>query len=494
LIGHALAISRRERVGLHLPTRGDLTVNHPCKLRPLVLAAIVAAPSAHATVDLIAIGTLSGNTTDLSTATAPLLENGAAGNLLGGIGSGIAYAGCNTFLAVPDRGPNAVAYNAAVSDTASYINRFQTIAMALVPGAPGSALPFDLTPALVATTLLHSAQPLDYGDGVLAGLPDGVPALNSPNHTHYFTGRSDNFAGAALSTYALDARFDPESIRVSNDGANVFISDEYGPYIYRFNRKTGQRTGVIAAPDSFAIANLSAVGDDEISGNSSGRVSNKGMEGLAISPDGTVLYGAMQSPLLQDGGTNAPYTRILRIDLVTGATSQYAYGLTNIGSASKPKYPTISDIVAVNDHEFLVDERDGKGLGDGSTAVFKKLFHIDLTGAQEVSLLTGAAALAPAAVAKTQFLDIVAMLNAHGIGSNDIPAKLEGIAFGPDVDVDGVSKHTLFVANDNDFVGTVTDALHPAGIDNPNRFFVFAVDPTDLPAYVPQQLANRTCK
>jgi hypothetical protein len=470
-------------------------VTYQQKLLPLALAATFAAAPAYAGVDLIAIGTLSGTTTDLSTQTAAPLENGAAGNLLGGIGSGVAYAGCNTILAVPDRGPNAISYNVAVSDTASYINRFQTIQIDLEPSAPGAALPFDLDLTLTATTLLHAAQPLVYGDGALAGLPSGAPALNALDHTHYFTGRADNFdAAQLLSTDALDARFDPESIRISNDGSNVFISDEYGPYIYRFNRKTGLRTDVVAVPDSFAISNLSANGDAEISGNSSGRVSNKGMEGLAISPDGTTLYGAMQSPLIQDGGTNAAYTRILKIDLVGGATSQFAYALTNIGTASKPKYPTISDIVAVNDHEFLVDERDGKGLGDNSTAVFKKLFHIDLTDAQDVSLLTGADALAPAAVGKTLFLDIVATLNAHGIGSNDIPAKLEGVAFGPDIDVDGVSRHTLFVGNDNDFVGTVTDSNHPAGIDNPNRLFVFAVDAADLPTYQAQQLAKKSCK
>jgi len=465
------------------------------KLLPLMLAAILAAPSAHAAVDLIAIGTLSGNATDLSTETAGALENGAAGNLFGGIGSGIAYAGCNTLLAVPDRGPNAIAYNTAVSDTTSYINRFHTLSIDLSPSAPGSALPFELTPTLTATTLLRAPQKLVYGDGILAGLSDGAPALNALNHTYYLTGRADNFVATQLSTYALDGRFDPESIRVSNDGASVFISDEYGPHIYRFNRKTGQRTAVIAVPDTFAISHLSASGDDEIGGNTSGRVSNKGMEGLAISADGTTLYGAMQSPLAQDGGTNARYTRILRIDLVTGATSQYAYPLTNIGSASKPKYPTVSDIVAINNHEFVVDERDGKGLGDNSTAVFKQLFHIDLDGAQDVSLFVGETALGTAAVAKGQpFLDIVAKLNSHGIVSNDIPAKLEGIAFGPDVEVDGVTKHTLFVANDNDFVGTVTDSNHPAGIDNPNRFFVFAVDAADLPNYEPQQLAKKSCK
>jgi DNA-binding beta-propeller fold protein YncE len=477
------------------PVRGAFTVTQQRKFLPLALAAILAAPSAHATVDLIAIGTLSGNAADLSTETATPLENGAPGNLFGGIGSGIAYAGCNTLLAVPDRGPNALMYNAAVSDTTSYINRFQTLSIDLAPSAPGSALPFELTPTLTATTLLHAPQNLVYGDGVPADLPDGAPALNAANHTHYLTGRADNFVASQLSTYALDGRFDPESIRVSNDGSNVFISDEYGPYIYRFNRKTGQRTAVIAVPDMFAISHLSANGDDEISSNTSGRVSNKGMEGLAISADGTTLYGAMQSPLAQDGGTNAKFTRILKIDLVSGATSQYAYPLTNIGSASKPKYPTVSDIVAINNHEFLVDERDGKGLGDNSTAVFKKLFHIDLDGAQDVSLLVGEIALAPAAVAKgAPFLDIVAVLNAHGFGGNDIPAKLEGIAFGPDVDVNGVTKHTLFVANDNDFVGTVTDSNHPAGIDNPNRFFVFGVDTSDLPTFQPQELAKKTCK
>lgn len=467
-------------------------MTHPRKMLFLALAAAFAAPSAHATVDLIAVGSLDGHVGDLATQTSAPLENGAAGNLFGGIGSGIAYAGCNTLVAVPDRGPNAIPYDTPVSDTTSYINRFHTLSFELAAGT--QTLPFDMNLTLTATTLLRTAQPLVYGDGALAGLPGGAPALNGTDHTNYFSGRSDNFDASQLSSYALDARFDPESIRVSNDGANVFISDEYGPYIYRFNRKTGQRTLVVPVPDSFAISNLRANGDDEIADNSSGRVSNKGMEGLAISPDGNTLFGVMQSPLAQDGGTNGPYTRILKIDLITGATAQYVYPLTNIGSASKPKFPTVSDIVAINSHEFLLDERDGKGLGDDSTAVFKKIFSIDLDGAQDVSVLTGANALAPAAVAKSPFLDIVAVLNAHGFNSNDIPAKLEGTAFGPDIKVDGATKHTFIIANDNDFVGTVTDSNHPAGIDNPNRFFVFAIDPADVPDYVAQQFANGICK
>jgi hypothetical protein len=59
-----------------------------------------------------------------------------------------------------------------------------------------------------------------------------------------------------------------------------------------------------------------------------------------------------------------------------------------ISAVGKPKYGTVSDIVAINDHQLQVDERDGKGLGDGSSAV----------------------------------------------------VKLTGFAFGPDVDVDGARK------------------------------------------------------
>jgi hypothetical protein len=226
----------------------------------------------------------------------------------------------------------------------------------------------------------------------------------------------------------------------------------------------------------------------EIAGNTSGRVTNKGMEGLAITPDGRTLFGAMQSPLLQDGGTDGRFTRIVTIDTRSGATRQYAYELTNIGSAAKPKYPTISEVVAINDHELLVDERDGKGRGDNSTAAYKKLYRIDLAGAPDVGGIAGEANLVGMAVAKTLFLDVVATLNAHGIASTDIPAKLEGMAFGPDLVIDGVLEHTLWLSNDNDFVGTVVDSNHPAGIDDPNQFFVFAVDGAALPGFVHQRL------
>ena len=447
----------------------------------MLLTALFSSQAAYASVDLIAIGSIDGSYEDFALQTANPLENGVAGNLLGGLGSGLAYAGGNTFIAVPDRGPNAVSYNAAVDDTASYIPRFHTLHMTLAPAAAGSTLPYTLTPMLTGTTLLSSKTPLVYGSGAVAGLGDGAPTLNR-KHTFYFSGRSDNFDPMQISTNPNNARLDPESVRVSRDGESVFISDEYGPYIYQFDRASGSRIKAIALPSKFAITHSSSVGSTEVSGNTVGRVANKGMEGLAISPDGKTLFGAMQSPLIQDGGVDAPYTRIIKIDIASGATQEFAYALSNIGTASKPKYPTVSDIIAINDHEFLVDERDGKGRGDGSTAVVKKIYKIDIGGAQDVSALTGASNLASKAVAKTLFLDVVAAMNAHAIASTDIPAKLEGLAFGPDVMISGTSKHTLFIANDNDFTATA------GSIPNPNNFIVFAFDSADLPGLVPQKM------
>jgi len=436
------------------------------------------AVAAQADPTLIAIESISGTYEDLASETAAPLENGVPGNRLGGMGSGIAYAGGNTFLALPDRGPNAKMYNSAVDDTASYIARFQTLSLSLAPSDPGSPLPFVLTPMLVDTTLLSSASPLVYGNGVAAGLPSGAPALNATDHTHYFTGRSDNFDPTKLSTNPANARLDPEGIRVSNGGRHVYISDEYGPYVYEFNRKSGRRVRSFSIPDNLAVALLSAHGDTEISDNTSGRVANKGMEGLAITPDGKTLVGIMQAPLIQGGGK---IIRIVTFDIPNGKTHQYAYALTT-GTG-------VSEILAVNDHEFLVDERDGKGQGDGSAAAVKQLFKIDLTGATDVSKVSGAANLAPFAVPKTLFLDVVKALTAAGVSTIHIPAKLEGIAFGQDVVLNGVPKHTLYITNDNDFLAAVPDKNNVI-VDNPNQYFVFAFSDADLPGFVQQKFTG----
>ena len=77
---------------------------------------------------------------------------------------------------------------------------------------------------------------------------------------------------------------------------------------------------------------------------------------------------------------------------------------------------------------------------------------------------------------------------AAGIDPKDIPAKLEGLAFGPDIMVGNELEHTLFVTNDNDFLGTTTDSNHPNGFANPNNFYVFGISAGDLPSHQTQQV------
>lgn len=169
----------------------------------------------------------------------------------------------------------------------------------------------------------------------------------------------------------------------------------------------------------------------------------------------------------------------MAIDVAIGATKEYAYLLTT-GTG-------VSEILAINNHEFLVDERDGKGRegkSDGSSndAVVKQLFKIDLNGAMDVSDEDGLTA-ATHAVTKTLFLDLVTALTDNGIAANRIPAKIEGIAFGPDVRVDHHTRiHTLWISNDNDFLLQTADA---PPVPNPNQFFVFGFTDEDLPRYEP---------
>ncbi len=447
-----------------------------------VLGLAASALSLDAQVKLLANGTLTGSSAgsyaDLS-GLPGTLENGVPGNLLGGLGSGLAYISTDRFLAVPDRGPNAVPYNSAVDDTDSYINRFHTVKMNLQPNAGGSGLPFTIAPALEKTTLLSSGSPLVYGSGAGLGVGSGAPAANYYNQ-YFFAGRSDNYDAGQNSGDTADARLDPEGIRLSNDGLSVFVSDEYGPYVYQFNRAKGTRIRTFTLPSKYYVSNLSPNGATEISGNTTGRTANKGLEGLAITPDGKTLVTMMQAPLIQDA--NAGATKLLRfvtIDITSGAvTHEYAYNLTN-GSG-------VSEIVALNNHELLVDERDGKGLGDTPTsqAKYKQLFKIDFANATDVSNLDGPTASAQA-VSKTLFLDIVNVLTASGLYTTPtIPSKVEGLAFGPDVQLNGVNTHTLWVANDNDFVQNYGGVAN----SNPNVFFVFGFTDADLKGsiFVPQ--------
>ena len=198
-------------------------------------------------------------------------------------------------------------------------------------------------------------------------------------------------------------------------------------------------------------------------GNTKGRQSNRGMEGLAISPDGSTLYGMMQNALIQDGALDAGNTRrglhnrILQIDLATGRTREFVYVLSD-------RRFGVNEILAINDHQFLVLERDGNA---GTGAAFKRLFKIDITGATDVSGVaslpqTGPLPAGIVPVSKEPFLDLLDPR--FGLAGETFPEKIEGLAFGPDLP-DG--RHLLLVTSDNDFFA-----------DQPSRIYAFGISPS----------------
>src|SRR5262249_9922931 len=182
--------------------------------------------------------------------------------------------------------------------------------------------------------------------------------------------------------------------------------------------------------------------------NTSGRIANRGMEGLAITPDGSKLVGLMQNPLLQDGGRKDVRNRIVAIDIATGALEEYVYLLASSQNVA-------SEIVAINDHEFLVDEGDQ---GEGREAALKKIFRIDLSSATRVTGMERLPAdLTPAA--KTLFLDLLDPR--YRLAGKDFPQKIEGLAFGPDIVIDGRAPHTPYLSHANPFPAQPPPPFHP---------------------------------
>jgi Esterase-like activity of phytase len=389
-------------------------------------------------ITLIGKGMVSGSALDKSGLTGNICQAGAPANcvpkaIFGGFGSDITYTGHDdVFIAAPDRGPFD-----GLTDV-PYLDRFYFLHITTDVGAPFPN---------IRTVLLDSRF--------------------LRNET------GENFVGAAGSFVANNElatlRLDPEGIRVSPHGT-FYISDEYGPYIFEFNRQ-GHLLRRIEIPSKFFISNPSADPNAELLGNTAGRQGNRGMEGLAISPDGRTLFGIMQNALIQDHGLNPGTTdrlglnnRILKIDLLTGETHEYVYVLDAINRGQG-----VCEILAINDHEFLVVERDNRSFlqTPPQAPTRKTIYKINLTGATDVSgiasLPAGALPIGVTPVSKQLFINL---LDPELNLTATIPEKIEGLAWGPDLP-DG--RHVLYVISDND--------LNPVLA---TQIYAFAIDPSLL--------------
>jgi len=250
--------------------------------------------------------------------------------------------------------------------------------------------------------------------------------------------------GAALDASNLGNSFDPEGIVVNPATGTLLVSDEYGPSLYEFERD-GTLLLAFKTPESLkptlADSSYNFNGDGVI-----GRRTNRGFEGLAISPDGAYAYAMLQSAMVNEGGSNGFCNRIVKFDTETGtADAQYAYKME---AASQGR--GISALVALNDHEFLVLERNNRGIGVGAEATppNKKVYRIDLNGAADVSniALTNDNCSTYAVTKTGPFLDLAA--NTLPEVGNRVPEKWEGLAIGPRLNN---GSYLLLAGTDNDY-------------------------------------------
>src|ERR1044072_6862613 len=376
-------------------------------------------------ITLIGKGEVSGSALDTSGLTGNICQAGVPANcvpksIFGGFGSDITYTGHDdVFIAAPDRGP----FDGLTNEP--YIDRFY---------------------------FLHITTDID------APFPNISTSLLD---TRFFRNKGGrNFVGAAGD---FEARLDPEGIRVGPNGT-FYISDEYGPYVFEFNRQ-GQLIRRLEVPSKFFISKPSDDPNTELTGNTSGRQANRGMEGLAISPDGKTLFGIMQNALIQDHGLSGTdrvglNNRILKIDLVTGETREYVYVLDAINRGQG-----VCEILAINDQEFLVVERDNRSnLQTPPQAPTRKtIYKISLTGATDVSgvasLPAGALPAGVTPVTKELFINL---LDPDLNLATTIPEKIEGLAWGPDLP-DG--RHMLYVISDNDLNPSLATQIYAFAID-----------------------------
>jgi hypothetical protein len=400
------------------------------------------------------------------------------GETLGGLGSGMMLAPGSwkhvgkgytaRLFMLPDRGWN-------TAGTTDYRARLQKFDMTLAPdtGNPGREGQLQLTykGALLLT---------DAAGTPTTGLdPAGIRAAQS---------------GMPDLPVATNGHVSLDDEAVAPDGRGGFwVGDEYGPYVYRYDAK-GRMTGAIRPPEAFIprrngkedfSSNNPPAGSQYDSGNpATGRQNNQGFEGMSVSPDGKTLFVMNQSALRQDlDPANAKGTRRnvrLMVYDVAGTPRlihEYAVQLPTYLEGSKVDVAAQSELLAIDDHRFLLLCRDSGGgfASKRPQSLYRKILLLDIRNATDIAgRYDGAAdAIAPKGVLRTDitpvtlsdFVDLNdnAQLTRFGLhngapaDSHDLYEKWESLALAP---AGPKGQYILLVGSDNDFI---TQDGHMAG-------------------------------
>jgi len=397
------------------------------------------------------------------------------------------YAGALTTL--PDRGPNGVGTIVGTSDYANRLHRFS----------------FVFAPHAGAATVAPDQLKLTPTGGLL--LKDA---------------KGQTFTGLDPSEPAAKGRIsmDSEGLAMAADGG-FYVSDEYAAAIYRFD-KAGTLRGVIAPVAAVAPVKDGKPALTGASAPDTGRRNNQGLEGVSITPDGKRLAALLQSATVQDSASikdadqSRANTRLFLYDISKTAApaapvAQYVVQLPvfrNKGDGAAPdKTAAQSEILALNDHQFLVLARDGNGRGGGATrpAVYRSVLLIDTAGATNIAgtqYETTTQPLAPngvldpaiVPVRQTELINMInpAQLAKFGLNLDNattnaftLPEKFEALALVPALDPKAPNDAFLFIGSDNDFqtaTGVVGGITFDAGIkaadgtpagDNDNLILVY---------------------
>jgi hypothetical protein len=433
-----------------------------------------------------------------------------------------AYNGGNnwsgTFSFLPDRGYNS---GATFSNYAARINTFD---FTFTPHTSNATTTLQNQIAMTYTGASRFTYDHDSNSGTAPILTTGLVANSA----------ATNFLGqpvptvTAVTTIGTDGpianrlTLDTEGLILDHRAGKAgegWIGDEYGAFIYHFNASK-EIDGVVTIPQALVPHRLGSTYFTDSPANTDGRRVNQGMEGIAISPDGTRLFAMLQSATIQDSGTGnqgRTNTRVLVYDISGGAEvptdpiEQYVVQLPRVDSdlnGSLDRAAAQSGILALDNGKLLILSRDGNGRGaTNGTPVFKSILLADLTTGTNIDGTYDAAGadLTPSGdtligsvtpVAWTEALNMlgkldlgVTELEQFGLNllgndgdTNTISEKWEGMALVPTND-GNPNDYFLFIGNDNDFqttTGTLTQAGgtsmgYNAGLENDTMVLAYRV-------------------
>ncbi len=446
------------------------------------------------------LGSFSGMAMDLKT-----WRRNADGSYAGGI------------FTLPDRGP----FDGAID----YRNRVHTSNITFRPLTSNAALP--QSPSSQSQVTITPTGGFTLKDTLGVEMTGRDPGANT------VTRNGIVYPVATDGTAAGHVSLDAEAIAFRPDGS-FYVSDEYADGIYYFDA-TGKQIGAIQTVPAMLPMTAGAINFNSGAPGQTGRRNNQGLEAMALTPDSKKLATIQQSATVQDtNGANQQTrnnTRILVYDVSTNATPTNPIGhyvlqlpvFNNNGNGLPNRTAAQSEMLALNDTQFLVLARDGLGRGTAANAststtpIFKSILLVDTSGATNLAGTAYETGTTPIAtngtllptIAPVQQVELINMLNPTQLGrvgmnitrlpltnSTSLSEKIEAMALAPVLEEASPQDFFLFVGNDNDFQGTdilfngvpdVSGALDGTG----NNDSVLLVYRLTLPTYVdPMALAG----